>query len=68
MQTNRSRRAPFSRRGEQAIQGFNEAAVADSMPRTEVGDDVVYAATARVARRRARQLPATRPAGRCVRG
>ena len=55
MPTSRSRRAPFSRRGEQAIQAFQEAAVADAMPRTEVGDDAVYAANARGARGHARQ-------------
>lgn len=38
------RHPPFTRRGEQAIQEFQRAALADAMPRTEVGDDIVYGA------------------------
>jgi hypothetical protein len=40
------KRPPFSRRGEQAIQAFQEAAYAHAMTRTEVGDDIVYGAEA----------------------
>jgi hypothetical protein len=47
------KRPPFSRRGEQAIQEFQKAAIADAMTRTEVGDDIVYGAEARLARGRA---------------
>jgi len=47
------KRPPFSRRGEQAIQEFQKAAIADAMTRTEVGDDIVYRAEARLARGRA---------------
>ncbi|MCX6551195.1 MAG: hypothetical protein NTY02_09365 [Acidobacteria bacterium] len=47
------RHHPFSRRGEQAIQAAQEAALADAMPRKEVGDDIVYADQARLARGRA---------------
>ena len=36
------RHHPFSRRGEQAIRAAQEAALADAMPRCEVGDDLVY--------------------------
>lgn len=46
-------RPPFSRRGEQAIQAAQEAALADAMPRIEDGDDAVYGAQARFARARA---------------
>ena len=49
------KRPPYSRRGEQAIQAFQEAALADAMPRSEVGDDIVHAAEARLARARADQ-------------
>src|SRR5438093_451377 len=48
--------APFGRRGEQAIVAMQEAALADAMPRTEVGDDRVYADQARLARARAEIL------------
>lgn len=49
------KRRPFSRRGEQAIQAAQEAALADAIPRREVGDDIAHAATARLARARATQ-------------
>src|SRR5213594_3703988 len=45
--------APFSRRGEQAIAAMQEAALAAAMPRTEFGDEIVYADQARLARARA---------------
>jgi hypothetical protein len=46
------KRPPFSRRGEQAIQGFQKAALADAMPGPDVGDDV-YPTEARLERARA---------------
>jgi len=49
-------RPPFSRRGEQAIQANQLAALAEAMPRTEVGDGIVYDAEARLARGRAENL------------
>ncbi len=50
------KRPPFSRRGEQAVQANQDAALADSMPRTEFGDDIVYDTEARLARTRAEEL------------
>ena len=47
-----AKRPRFSRRGEQAIRAFREAAIADAMTRTEAGDDIVYGAEARLARGR----------------
>jgi hypothetical protein len=45
-------RPPFSRRGEQAIQAFQEADNLDAMPRLSDGDGVVYRMEARRARGR----------------
>lgn len=50
------RHHPFSRRGEQAIQAAQEAALADAMSRTEIGDDAVHSAHGRVARARHEML------------
>lgn len=65
------RRPPFSRRGEQVIQANQEAALADAMPRNELGDDIVHVAEARLARARAEQYlkpaePVTVSAGEAV--
>ncbi len=49
------RHAPFSRRGEQAIQANQEAALAEAMSKNDVGDDIVHAGYARLARARAEQ-------------
>jgi plastocyanin len=49
----KTQRPPFSRRGEQAIQAAQEAALFDTMPRREVGDDIAYATQARHAHGRA---------------
>ena len=65
------RHQPFSRRGEQAIQAAQEAALADATPRREAGDDIVYAGQARLARARAEAYlepadPVTVSAGEAV--
>jgi hypothetical protein len=62
------KRPPFTRRGEQAIQAFQEAEIADGMVRTEVGDDIVYTAEARLARARGETVPDTRRTGVRQRG
>jgi hypothetical protein len=46
------RHAPFSRRGEQAVQAFQEAANLDATPRVSAGDGIVYGDGARRARTR----------------
>jgi hypothetical protein len=50
------RHPPFSRRGEQAIQAFQLAAIESAIPRVDPGDEVVYAARARLERARGEQL------------
>jgi hypothetical protein len=50
------RHTPYSRRGEQAIQANQLAAIEDAIPRTDLGDGVVYASRARLERARAEQL------------
>src|SRR5712691_2360748 len=47
---------PFGRRGEQAIQAFQEADNLDATPRLSHGDGVVYAAEAKTAHSRAEGL------------
>lgn len=57
-----ARHVAFSRRGEQAIQAFQEANNLDAMKRLSRGDDVVYSADAKLARARAEVLmEPTRP-------
>lgn len=51
-----ARHAPFSRRGEQAIQANQLAAIEDAIPRIDPGDETAYAARARLERARAEQL------------
>ncbi len=46
------KRPPFTRRGEQAIQAFQEASSLDAIPRLDDGDEVVYSRRAQRARAR----------------